>query len=302
VNDPFKPVLNWVDHEDPDIVITGGAVLAGKLVRLQARWQPSRIYMGPERFTIVRSRTNLAWLTGSRHRDEVIEMWADFDGPPTTHSQGAWRAGNVNQFSQQSRYFFTDSSHNRSGELTVSNVAHYTSAPSFMVEGRLAPPFLLATNTVGVIARAGQAKTVYHVGATSDPRVRVSLMVPTGDRSPNDLNDYLLRLAQGSSPDPLFGYSLPFSHRQTQWRPAFENGRQVLEFDVDEDHVAEVSVVPEAPYTERRTPFSTAFALRVEDAEDPSKFVVSDVITVEGGDFGDYRRRPYSEGAVLFRV
>jgi hypothetical protein len=231
-------------------------------------------------------------------------MWADFDGPPTTHSQGAWRAGNVNQFSQQSRYFFTDSSHNRSGELTVSNVAHYTSKPSFLIEGRLAAPMLLATDTVGVIARAGQAKTIYHVGATSDPRVRISLMVPTGDGSPDDLSEYLRRLARGTSTslNPLSGFSLPLSHLQTQWRPAFENGQQVLEFDVDEDHAAEVSVVPQAPYTERQVPFSTAFALRVENVENPAEFVVSEVITVEGGDFGGHRRRPYSEGAVLFRV
>jgi hypothetical protein len=302
VNDPFKPVLNWVDRDDPDVVLTGGAVLAGKLVRLQARWQPSPMYMGPERFTIHRSRRNLAWLGRQRRRDDAIEMWADYDGPPTTHCQGAWRAGNTDQFCQQSRYVFTDTSRNASGELTVSNVAHYTSAPSFVIEGRLRAPVPLGTDVVGVIARAGQAKTVYHVGATADPRVRVTLMVPTGDGGANDLNEHLRRLAEGSSPNPLSGFSLPFSHLQSQWSPAFESGQRVLELDVNESQTAEVSVVPEAPYTERQVPFSTAFALRVEDVEDPSKFVVSDVTTVEGGDFDGYRRHRYGEGEVLFRI
>jgi hypothetical protein len=299
------PTLNWVRHDDLDVILTGGAVRAGELVRLQARWEPAPAYLGPERFTISRSRSYLARLAGREHRAEDIEMWADVDGPPVTHSRGSWQAGNVDQFCQQSRYLFRDAHGYRSGQLTVSNVAHYTTEPTFSLEGRITAPLPIATDVTGVIARAGRAKTIYHVGATSDPRVRITLMTPAGDGGRNDLAAYLRAQAPslGGGPGqrlpPRLGEILRTPH-QLQWEPAFESGQRELTLDVDESQTAEISVVPEREYAERGVPFVTAFALRVEDVRDASRFVVSDVVTVEGGDLG-YPSR-YREGQLLFRA
>lgn len=292
--EPTKPILNWVRNDNAHAVLTGGAVLAGKLVRLQARWPDWGIYNGPERFTIrtVRSRLQIS--------RKVTDIVADVDGPPATHSLEAWQTGNINHFSQQRRYYFTDIHNSRSGELTVSNVPQYVTAPSFEVDGSLALPVLAGGSAPRLTVRGSRVKTVYHIGGISDPSVRVTLMVNSGDGSPDDLIPYLRR--PRTSPRSRTE-DLLFQPGQVQWRPAFENGERELILDVDEDHIGEVSVVPQQPYEERRIPFMTGFALRVENVDDPSQYVISDLVTVEGGGqrFARTLRPPYPEGSVLLR-
>lgn len=75
-----------------------------------------------------------------------------------------------------------------------------------------------------------------------------------------------------------------------------------MEIDVDENNFEEVSVVPERDYEETFEDFMTGFALRVENADKPNEFVISDVVAVQGGlqsrRLGDL---DYPEGSVLLR-
>jgi hypothetical protein len=275
--DAPEPILNWVREDDHDIIITGGAVRTGKPVNMQARWQPWGSYMGPERFTVHRSRKAFGALGRSFAAATVTHFVADVDGPPTTHSLQAWQAGNVDPLSNQSRYYFTDAYNNKSGTLTVSNVAHYTSAPSFQVEGDLRSPL---AGSPGITARGGQARAIFHVGATTDPTVRVTLM----GGSSRELLTYLeQQQARFPGPRTIFTADSPRVDDQP-WRPILSTGGSEIVVDVDEDHPVEITVIPERPYTEPPFAFISAFALRVENVNDPSQFVVSDVITVEGGE------------------
>jgi len=301
MNDLYTPILNWVRDDDPEIVLTGGAVRVGKLVRLQAQWQPWGTYNGPERFTIRTRRTRLGMIPSESMSTRVVcEFWADVDGPPKTHSLEAWQAGVINP-SGQRRYYFTDLHKNKSGELTVSSLEQYTDKPTIELEGQVGLPAPLAGTRV--VARAGRARVKTRVGATTDPRVRIRLLVTTGDGGANDLSQYLDRsptthAVQAREDDLLF------EQRPLQWRPVFEGGEHELVLDVDEDHPADVTVVQEGEYVDRSIPFKTAFALRVENADAPERYVISDVVTVEGG--GSARsvtQRPrYPEGSVLFRA
>jgi hypothetical protein len=286
--DANEPILNWVREDDHNVVITGGAVRAGKPVRMQVRWDQWGSYMGPERFTVHRSRKALGAFANFRTGETVTRLEADVDGPPTTHSLQAWQAGSVDPLSNQSRYYFTDAHRNKSGTLTVSNVAHYTSAPSFQVDAGFEAPL---PGRTGVAAHAGRARTVFHIGATTDPTVRVTLLRATS----NELTAYME--LQGFHGRP---YS-PDEFDDRRWRPVFEMGDSELVFDVDEDHLVEVGVVPQRPYEDRGVPFTTYFALRVETVHDPSEFVISDVVTVQ-----DMERSrsidPYPyPGVLLFR-
>lgn len=286
-----SPVLNWVRDDNPEVVLTGGAVRAGKLVRLRAEWEPWWNYTGPERFTIRTARTRFS----SGHK--VSEIVADVDGPPRTHSLSAWQAGLRNP-ARQRRYYFTDLHKNRSGDLTVSNVDFYTTAPSVQAEADLTVP--LPFSPAGRLAvRAGRATTTYHIGATVDPRVRVTMMVTSGDGDRNDLTPYLRRprvLSPSRDQDLLF---LP---DRVRWHPIFADGHRELIIEVDENQSPEVSVVPEHDYVESNAAFMVGFALRVELLSDPSQFIISDIVTVQGGSqFQRLRRPPYPEGAVLFQ-
>jgi hypothetical protein len=60
--------------------------------------------------------------------------------------------------------------------------------------------------------------------------------------------------------------------------------------------------VPRHPYDERPRPFITAFALHVEDVDDPNRYAISDIATVEGGFHRSGLELPYPEGSVLFRA
>jgi hypothetical protein len=75
-----------------------------------------------------------------------------------------------------------------------------------------------------------------------------------------------------------------------------------MELDVDENNPQEVSVVPEREYEEPFDDFMTGFALRIENAANPSEFVISDIVTVEGGlRSRRVRNLSYPEGSVLLR-
>jgi hypothetical protein len=279
------PILNWVREDDHDVVLTG-AVLAGKQVRLQADWQPWGTYMGPERFSI---RTARSWLSAGH---KISEIWADVDGPPRTHSVSAWQTGTISSPGRQQRYYFTDARDNRSGPLVVSNVKQYTTEPRLE---------LMAGAEAGVpggrarlVAQAGRAATKIMIGAVADPAVRARILVSSG----NDTTDDLLRYIPGSL---LAGIELTFP--PDQWLPVFENGARELVLDLDEDHSAEVTIVPEHGYEERRKPFSMAFAVRVEDVDDPEQYVISDIVTAEGGGGSapSYGLSDYPWGTMLFR-
>ena len=189
------PILNWVRDDARNVVLTGGAVRAGKLVRLQAEWNYWGNYGGPEGFTIRTTRTRFS---GGR---EVSRMVADGDGPPLTHSLHAWQAG-LPSPTRQRRYLFTDLHGNRSGELTVSSLDHFTTSPSVVAEFGMAVPIPYAPRN-RVAVRAGRAATKFHIGAVSDPRLRVSLMTTSGDGSPEDHTPYLPKPRHEFSPSRL---------------------------------------------------------------------------------------------------
>jgi hypothetical protein len=290
VDDPI-PILNWVRDDNKDVILTGGAVQAGKRVWLRAEWHPWERYTGPERFTI---RTARARFSNGRMVNEIV---ADVDGPPITHSISPWQAGLRNP-THQCRYYFTDLHKNRSGELTVSNVVFCTTAPSVHAEAHMAIPTPFGS-AGRLAARAGRATTTYHIGATTDPRVKVTLMTTSGDGSPNDLLRYL---RQPRILSPSRDRDLLFLPHRTRWHPVFADGRRELILDVDENSFAEVSVVPESDYEEGAAPFMTGFALRVEALDDPSQFVISETVTVQGGSqFRGTNRPPFPEGSTLFR-
>lgn len=297
--DEQKPILNWVREDNWDVVLTG-AVLAGKLVRLQAEWPPWGGYMGPERFAILTSRSR--FVSGR----VVLPLWADVDGPPRTHSVNSWQTGRIKRFGQQQRYHFTDAHRNTSGPLVVTNVKQYTTEPhlSLQAEGKAG----LAAGVHGRLrAESGLAVTKIMVGGTADPRVRVTIMTNNDSDPRKDLMPYLDPLISAST---RTGRSLTDQYlrdrflrvESDQWQPMFENGEQELVLDVSEEISAEVIIVPRRPYTEQFRPFMTGFAVRVEDIDDPEQFVISDVVTVEGGFHGGTSRPSYPEGSVLFRA
>lgn len=290
--DDTYPILNWVRDDNRDIILTGGAVRAGKLVRLQAEWYPWGNYTGPEKFTIRAARMRFS------HGRKVSDIVADAYGPPRTHSLSAWQAG-LRNVTHQRRYYFTDLVGNRSGELTVSDVDFYTAAPSVQAEASMTVP--LPFSPAGrLAARAGRATTRYHIGATTDPQVKVTMMTTSGDGSPNDLIRYL---RQPRVLSPSRDQDLLFLPDRVRWHPVFADGQRELILDVDENHFPEISVVPEHDYVDNNTaPFMTGFALRVESLVDPSQFVISDIVTVQGGSqFRQFFKLPYPEGSVLFR-
>jgi hypothetical protein len=297
--DEPKPILNWVREDNWDVALTG-AVLAGKLVRLQAEWPPWGGYMGPERFTILTSRSRFA--SGR----VVLPLWADVDGPPRTHSVNAWQTGRIKRFGQQQRYYFTDAHRNRSGPLVVTNVKQYTTEPLFRLdaEGKAGFP---AGVQGRLRAESGLAATKIMVGGTADPRVRVTIMTNNDSDPRNDLMPYLgplISISTGTGRSLTYQYPRDRFLRveSDQWQPMFENGERELVLDVSEQRSAEVVIVPKRPYTEQFKPFMTGFAVRVEDVDDPEQFVISDVVTVEGGFHGGTSRPNYPEGSVLFRA
>jgi hypothetical protein len=297
--DEPKPILNWVRDENRDVVLTG-AVLAGKLVRLQAQWPDWGSYMGPRHFKI---RTAPSRFIRGR---QVNVLPADGDGPPRTHSGSAWQTGHLRRFGQQQRYYFADFWKNASGPLVVSNAKQYTTEPKlhlqagamvglpYGAEGRLT-------------AEAGLAGTKIMIGATEDPTVRVTIMT-TNDPDPrNDLWPYLRPLITPPHGPGVFATEYLKDRflgagRSQQWLPVFDNGEHEMVFDVSEDHFEEVTITPEQPYRERFQPFMTAFAVRVEDVTNRERFIISDVVTVEGGFHGSNLELDYPEGSVLFRA
>jgi hypothetical protein len=292
--DDQTAILNWVRDDARDVVLTGGAVRVGKRIRLQAEWGLWGNYTGPERFTIRTARTRF----NSGHR--VVDILADVDGPPQTHSLQAWQAG-LRSPSRQRRYYLSDLHKNKSGELTVSSLDWFTTAPSVQADVGLTVPLPYAPSG-RVAVRAGRAATNYFVGAVTDPRVRVTLLTNSGDGSRYDLTPYLPRPRRTTlSPfsratDRLF-FSVPGS-----WQPVLSGGSRSMEIEVDENNFQEVSVVPDRDYENILTDFMTGFALRVENADNPDEFVISDIVTVEGGlrsQLSAYSA--YPEGSVLFR-
>jgi hypothetical protein len=294
-----EPILNWVRDDNWGVVLTG-AVLAGKLVRLQAEWPPWGGYLGPDRFTIHTARSRFG------PGRVVLPLWADVDGPPRTHSANAWQTGRIKRFGQQQRYYFTDAHGNRSGPLIVTNVKQYTTEPKFhlQAEGKVGLP---AGAEGRLTAESGLAATKILVGGTTDPRVRVTIMTNNDSDPRRDLTPYL---------GPLIGISTGRGRAWTdqylrdrflavnsdQWQPMFENGDKELVLDVSDERSAEVTIVPKRPYTERFRPFMTGFAVRVEDVDEPEQFVISEIVTVEGGFHGGNLRSNYPEGSVMFRA
>jgi len=294
--DGQKPLLNWVRDDNREVILTGGAVRVGKLGRLQAEWPSWGYYTRPERFTIRPARTRFG--AGSR----PIEIPTDVDGPPRAHSLSAWQAG-VRNPRHQRRYIFTDMHKNKSGELTVSSLDHYTTTPS--IEASLSATVPIPYAPAGQVAvRGGNASTRYHIGAVADPRVRVSLLVTSGDGGPSDLTLYLPRPRHTLSPsrdnDLMF---IPHDVRRPGWLPALANGSPTLEVDVDEQNFAQITVIPQGDYRETSDDFMAGFAIRAERADDPAQFVISDIVTVQGGGLSRrFRNVAYPEGGVLFRA
>lgn len=293
-----NPVLNWVRDDDHAVVLTGSAVRPGKLVRLQADWHYGLgDYNGPERFTIRGARTRF------RPTRKVADLIADVDGPPHTHSLQAWQAGMFGA-TRQCRFYFTDLHDHRSGELTVSALDFFTTAPS--LEADIGMRVQIPYGPTGQLAvNGGRASTRYYVGAVIDPRLRVSLMVTSGDGSRNDLTPYLPQPRRALSPsrddDLMF---IPHDIQRPAWLPAFADGRRSMEIEVDEHTFTEVVIVPESEYVEPFADFMVGFALRVELADDPSQFILSDIVTAQGGARNRrIQRSPrFPEGAVLFRA
>lgn len=260
--DHQNAILNWIRDDARYVVLTGGAVRVGKLVRLQAEWTYWGNYTGPERFTIRTARTRFGF--GSA----VSEITADVDGPPLTHSLHAWQAG-LRSPTHQRRYYFTDLHKNKSGELTVSSLDFFTTAPS--IEGNIGLTVPLPYQPSSQIAvRAGRATTKYFVGAVADPKVRVTLMTNSGDGSRNDLIPYLPRPRRPLSPLSRSTDRLFFSVRGS-WQPTFADGSRSMEIDVDENNSKEISVVPERDYEETAVDFMTGFAIRVENSTNPEE-------------------------------
>jgi hypothetical protein len=286
-----KPILSWVREDNHDVVLSG-AVLAGKLVRLQAVWPPSGGYMGPERFAIHSPLTQ--FFRGSL----VQELWAGLDGPPRTHSDAAWQTGKIRRIGQQQRYYFTDTHHNKSGPLVVSNVKQYTTEPKvgLQAQGTLGVQFVGQTY---LMAEAGMAATKIMIGATADPTVRIRLITNTGSGDQEDLLSYF----NNNNYDDDWAI-LPFLLYQTErrppWSPVLATGGRTLTVDVDNDHPAEITIVPENPYEGQLERFMVAFALRVEDVDDPEKYILSDIVTVQGGHVDTTAGFRIPEGSVYF--
>jgi hypothetical protein len=214
-------ILNWVRDDARDVVLTGGAVRVGKLVRLQAGWTPWGNYTGPERFTIRTARTRFS------PGRTVVDIQADVDGPPHTHSLHAWQAG-LRSPNHQRRYYFTDLHKNKSGELTVSGLDFFTTAPPIQGDVDLTVPPLYAPS-FRVAIRGGRATTKYFVGAVTDPRVRVTLMTNSGDRSRNDLTRYLPRPGQTSRTFLPRSWDRLFTPVQGSWQPVFTDSSRSME-------------------------------------------------------------------------
>jgi hypothetical protein len=275
--------LHWVRADD-DVIISGTTVQAGKLVRMRADWQPSPSYMGPEIFYLRQRQSYFARLL--RDREALAGFEADFDGPPTTHSRDAWQAG-ASTLTNQARWIFTDSHKNSSSVLTVSNVAFYTSTPRFEAIAHARGPVPGALGTVGLTARAGNAKTVFHVGATTDPLLRIGIMVPWGEGEMN-LREHVerLRADQGRPLSPqdwaIYGRDAR-SYLEPEpgpWVPVFENGETELVLEVDEQNHKDVTIVPTRTVPTEFT-FRTAFAIRIVDSINTANYVISDIVTVE---------------------
>lgn len=233
-------------------------------------------------------------------------MWADVDGPPRTHSANAWQTGRIKRFGQQQRYYFTDAHKNRSGPLIVTNVKQYTTEPKFhlQAEGKVGLP---AGVQGRLTAESALAATKLLVGGTTDPRVRVTIMTNNDSDPRNDLMPYLgplisISTGRGSTRTDQYVRDRFLGVKSDQWQPMFENGEQELVLDVSDERSTEVTIVPRRPYTERFRPFMTGFAVRVEDVDDPVQFVISEIVTVEGGFHGGILRPSYPEGSVLFRA
>ena len=277
--------LHWVRADD-DVIISGTTVQAGKLVRMRADWQPSPSYMGPEIFYLRQRRSYFARLL--RERAVLAGFEADFDGPPTTHSRDTWQAG-ASTITNQTRWVFTDSHKNSSSALTVSNVAFYTSTPHFEAIAHASGPVPGALGTVDLTARGGNAKTVFHVGATTDPLLRIGIMVPWGEGEMN-LREHVerLRAAQGQPLSPrdrtIYGRDAR-SYLEPEpgpWIPVFENGETELILEVDERNSKDVIIVPARTVPSGLT-FRTAFAIRIVDFINADDYVISDIVTVENG-------------------
>jgi hypothetical protein len=301
MNEP-KPILNWVREDNHDVVLTGGAVLAGKAVRLQSQWPPWGAYTGPERFTIRTAGSPFA-------RNSRFEIWADVDGPPRTHSVSAWQAGTDSSTRNQRRYFFRDAHGNESGQLTVSNVKQYTKEPKLELEskGHVGLP---VGASVGLVAHAGRASTTVLIGATEDPTVRVRLLSTNARDTENELLPYLFEGQQAVAPGGIAGRILRSGNNRA-WAPVFRGGERELILNVDEDHPAEVTIVPEEPYSgptttiwrsRRDENFAVAFALLIEDVDDTSQHIISDIVTVESGEGFGSGLTSVPPGSLWFRT
>jgi hypothetical protein len=108
-------------------------------------------------------------------------------------------------------------------------------------------------------------------------------MVTSGDGGSDDLVPYLqqvISVGRGRETREVVQLVRPERFYRNEWTPQFENGSRTLILDVDQDHATEVVIVPGQSYLEGRR-FIMGFALRVEDVDDPSRFVISDIVTVQ---------------------
>jgi hypothetical protein len=278
--------LHWVHSDRVAAVIDGKAVRQDKSVRMRADWRldcasPKCFFIHEESFFLARLVRRLG---GSWH---PMASFRAYDAAPgMSLSVDVWETGTRN-VPGQSRYFFTDDAYNASGVLTVSSATHYVSKTQVESGGRMVA-VVPGVTEIGIRAAAGGATIVHGIGATEDPRLRVTLMVPWGQGDADLLGHLRHRL---SSPRVELGNKEPTDSDLRQasqgflsadpgpWVPNLRDGMEEITVDVDEERGVEVRVdlvFPKALSTR------TAYALRVTDTADPDNFVVSDVVLIDG--------------------
>lgn len=286
--------LHWVRADDSSVVLSGGAVRSGKLVRLRADWQPSARYMGPEEFRIHEDGSLLARLreiiSGRGVPAHRLPGIPAVGGPPVSMSRDKWLA-TASRVTRQSRYRFSDAHGNWSGPLTVSSVSQFTRQPH--LEAAMSAAAGLPVGQASVTLTGSGGSIVHGIGATADPGLRVVIMTPWGSgeadlMSPvqelfldisNDDNYYVPR---GGGPD--LRRALGWPSEPGPWIPSFASDTPDF-LDVDEEHEEEIRIVPESPVPPGM-PFRTAYALRVVNIEDSFRYVISDVVEIEGDGSG----------------
>jgi hypothetical protein len=271
--------------------VDGGSFHQGKDVQLYAQASRTGTYNPQPPGFEIRRESFFLWRLGRK----LLGSWhpfAPFDAvelaPGQWFAQNGWTTG-TNKVTRQGCYFFRDRDGNKSGSITVSQLDFAVSKPELDVTAGVkvaAPGTVEVTPQVGVRWKGTEK---HWLGASSDPDVRVVLMYPGGEGEA-DLGAHVAsllteefgsaleqsELSRGAISELTDGYV----GERSPWIPTFEDGAHETVVTVSPEQGVELRI-PLEELMEGRAPLRTAYALRAEDASDPTNFVVSDIVEIE---------------------